>query len=77
MDITTINGTTFTLKTTVGSIPVAGVVSYNTTTRVATFTPSGALTASTSYTATVTNGAKDTAGNALAVNASFSFTTAP
>jgi methionine-rich copper-binding protein CopC len=77
MDITTINGTTFTLKTTVGSIPVTGVVSYNTTTRVATFTPSGALTANTNYTATVTNGAKDAAGNALAVNASFSFTTAP
>jgi hypothetical protein len=73
----TINATTFTLKTTVGSVAVAGVVSYNAATRVATFTPSANLAANTNYTATVTTGAKDTAGNALAVNASFSFTTAP
>jgi hypothetical protein len=77
MDPTTINGTTFTLKTTVGSIAVVGTVSYNTSTRVATFTPNAALTPSTNYTATVTTGAKDLAGNPLAVNASFSFTTAP
>ena len=77
MDPTTINGTTFTLKTTVGSIAVTGTVSYNTSTRVATFTPTAALTANTNYTATVTTGAKDLAGNPLAVNASFSFNTAP
>jgi methionine-rich copper-binding protein CopC len=77
MDPLTINATTFTLKTTVGSVAVAGVVSYNAATRVATFTPSANLAANTNYTATVTTGAKDTAGNALAVNASFSFTTAP
>ncbi|HMA20620.1 MAG TPA: Ig-like domain-containing protein, partial [Gemmatimonadaceae bacterium] len=77
MDPTTVNGTTFTLKTTVGSIAVIGTVSYNTTTRIATFTPTAALTANTGYTATVTTGAKDLAGNPLAVNASFSFTTAP
>jgi hypothetical protein len=77
MDQSTINTTTFTVKTTSGSVPVAGTVSYNTTTRVATFTPASALTANTSYTVTVTTGAKDLAGNALAVNASFAFTTAP
>jgi len=77
MDPTTINGTTFSLKTTVGSIPVAGTVSYNAATRIATFTPTLSLAANTNYTATVTTGAKDTAGNTLAVNASFNFTTAP
>ena len=45
-----------------------------------TLTPSSALTASTTYTATITGGAsgvKDLAGNALASNYSWSFTTAP
>jgi len=80
MDGTTINGTTFTLKTTVGSVAVAGTVSYNAATRIATFTPSANLLANTSYTATIlggASGAKDLAGNSLAVNATFSFTTAP
>lgn len=75
MDATTINGTTFTLKTTAGSVAVAGTVSYNAATRTATFTPTSNLAAATNYTATVTTGAKDSAGNALAVNASFTFTT--
>jgi hypothetical protein len=79
MDATTINGTltNFTLKTTVGSTPVVGSVSYNSVTHVATFTPTLPLAPATGYTATVTTGVKDTAGNALATNAIFSFTTAP
>jgi hypothetical protein len=42
----------------------------------ATFTPTSALTDGTAYTATVTTGAKDAAGNALATNKVWTFTTA-
>jgi hypothetical protein len=52
-------------------------VSYNGTSHVATFTPTGALTANTNYTATVTTGAKDVAGNTLLGDFTFKFTTAP
>ena len=77
MDATTITGTTFTVKTTVGATPVAGSVSYNVATRTAIFNPTGNLTANTAYTVTITSGAKDLAGNGLAGNFSFEFTTAP
>lgn len=52
---------------------VSGTVTYNGTT--ATFTPSSNLSYDTAYTATVTNGAKDAAGNAVASNYTWSFTT--
>lgn len=78
MDLTTINGTTFNLQTTVGGVAKAGTVSYNTATRVATFTATTPLApGTTNYTATVTTGARDTAGNGLAGTFIFSFTTAP
>ena len=72
MDPTTINTTTFTLQQ--GATPVAGTVTYAGVT--ATFTPSGNLAANTTYTATITTGAKDLAGNPLASNFAWSFTTA-
>ncbi len=75
MDASTINGTTFTLKITSGGAAVAGTVTYNAGTKTATFTPTSALSNSTGYTATITTGAKDVAGNALAVNKIFAFTT--
>lgn len=53
---------------------VAGTLAYNDTTRTATFTPTAALSPSTTYTATV-SGAKDQAGNAMTAPASWSFTT--
>lgn len=53
----------------VGGAAVAGTVSYNSASNVATFTPSANLTASTQYMATVTNAAKDLAGNALVAGA--------
>src|SRR5439155_1742795 len=62
---------TFTLKQ--GSTVVAGTVSYAGVT--ATFTPASALAPLTAYTATVTTGARDLAGNALATNFVWSFTT--
>ena len=77
MDATTINGTNLKLTVTIGGAAVAGTVSYNSVSRVATFTPTSALTASIGYTITVTTGVKDTAGNALASNATAAFTTAP
>jgi hypothetical protein len=53
---------------------VPGVVTYTGTT--ATFTPSSVLAGNTVYTGAITTGAKDAAGNALAANYSWSFTTA-
>ena len=43
---------------------VSGSTSYNSTTQTATFTPSAALAASTTYTAKV-SGAADTGGNVM------------
>lgn len=70
MDQATISTTTFTLATSaVPAVPVLGAVTYDALNNIAIFTPSSNLAASTSYTATVTNGAKDLAGNALVVPA--------
>jgi hypothetical protein len=71
MNSATITPATFTLK--LGTIAVAGTISYLGTT--ATFTPTAALASNTSYTGTVTTGVKDAAGNALAANYSWTFTT--
>jgi hypothetical protein len=68
----TINGSTFMLKQ--GNTAIGGTVTYSGTT--ATFTPSAILSPSTLYTATITTGAQDTAGNALANNYVWTFTTA-
>ena len=77
MDPTTINTTTFTLQLTGPPLgaAVAGAVAYDVPTRVATFTPAASLAASTSYTATVTTGAKDVTGNAMAANRTWTFVT--
>jgi len=71
MDPLTINTTTFSLKQ--GTTAVQGTVSY--TGNTATFTPTNTLAASTVYTATMTTGAKTVAGNSLAANSVWSFTT--
>ena len=71
MDPATITTTTFTLKH--GTTSDTGTISYTGVT--ATFIPSANLVASTVYTATITTGAKDSAGHALAVNFVWSFTT--
>jgi len=76
MDPATISGTTVTLNVTAGAA-VTGLVTYNAETRTATFDPSANLAPNTNYTATVTTGARDTAGNALTGNFTFTFTTAP
>ena len=71
MDPLTINASTFTLKQ--GTNAIAGIVGYSGTT--ATFTPSIILEAGVTYTATISTGAKDVAGNMLANNTEWSFTT--
>ena len=71
MDPLTINASTFTL--TQGTTAVPGSVTYSGTT--ATFTPTDVLAAVTTYTATVTTGAKSLTGNSLASNSVWSFTT--
>jgi glucose/arabinose dehydrogenase len=78
MDASTITGTTFQLKD-AGGNTVAGSVAYDPAATTATLTPSASLTAGATYTATVKGGApgvKDAAGNALAADRSWSFTTA-
>jgi flagellar basal body rod protein FlgC len=72
MDPATINNTTFTLAAP-GGVAVAGTVAYVGTT--ATFKPTNLLGNSTVYTATITTGAKDSAGNAMAAAKTWSFTT--
>lgn len=75
MDQATITATTFTLRPTAGGANLAGTVAYNNSTNTATFTPNAALTQGTSYTATISTGAKDLAGNPLAAAKTWSFTT--
>ncbi|MDI1254344.1 ice-binding family protein [Thermomonas sp.] len=77
MNPATISTTTFTLQLTGPPLgtAVVGAVAYDLPTRVATFTPAAALQASTSYTATITTGAKDITGNALAANRTWTFVT--
>jgi hypothetical protein len=71
MDPTTLTATTFTV--TQGTTVVPGAVTY--TGLVATFTPATALAANAALTATITTGAKDPAGNALAAAYVWTFTT--
>ena len=73
MDPLTITNLTFTL-TGPGTTPVLGTVTYSGTT--ATFKPTTNLAAGTLYTSTITTGAKDLAGNALAANYVWTWTTA-
>src|SRR5207247_31816 len=71
MNHLTITPVTFTLKQ--GTTAVAGTVSYARVT--ATFNPVSALAPTAVHTATITVGARDLAGNALATDFSWSFTT--
>ncbi len=76
MDPSTITGTSFTLvNTTLGGTAVAGSVAYAAVGKIATFTPTATLPINTLFTATVTTVAADLAGNTLAVNKVWTFTT--
>jgi hypothetical protein len=76
MDPATINTTTFTLRPTSGGTNLTGTVTYNAGTNTATFTPSAPLASGTQYTATVTTGARDAAGNPMTAAKTWTFTTA-
>ncbi len=69
MTASSITNSTFTIS------EVSGTVTYNSSTKIATFTPSTALAEGTAYTAMITTGAKDSAGNGMANNFAWSFTT--
>lgn len=71
MDPLTVNATTFTLKK--GTTTILGTVTYIGTR--ATFTPTVSLSASTLYTATITNGVKNTLGTPIVNNYVWTFTT--
>jgi len=71
MDGNTINSSTFKLMN--GLTPVLGYVTY--AGLVGTFTPANPLLPGTVYEATVTTGAEDVDGNAMATNKVWSFTT--
>lgn len=71
MNPATLSNLTFLLKA--GATPVSGTVSYSGTTTY--FSPSANLLPGTLYTATITTGAKDPYGNALASNYIWNFTT--
>lgn len=72
MDPATINVSTFRLKK--SGVDVAATVAY--ANKIATLSPSSALTANSVYTAIISTGAKDSASNALATEKTWSFTTA-
>jgi YVTN family beta-propeller protein len=79
MNSATIDTSTFELRTPAGAVVPAGVT-YSATNRRATLNPNPTLTALTTYTVIVRGGAqeprvKDAAGNALAVDRTWSFTT--
>jgi large repetitive protein len=80
MDASSINSGSFDLRNTSSGAVVAAAVAYNSSTRVATLTPTTALASGTNYTATVRGGTtdprvKDAAGNALANSLIWSFAT--
>ena len=74
MNPATINSTTFTL-TGPGATAVSGLLAYAAIGNTLTFTPTANLASSTLYTATIKTGAQDLAGNALASNYVWTFTT--
>ena len=75
MNPATINTTTFTVQGP-GTTAVAGIVTYNSASNTATFTPSALLGDGTAYTATLTTGIVNSKGIPLASNYSWTFTTA-
>ncbi len=81
MDPASINTSSFELRNALNQV-VSATVTYNASTRTATLTPSSPLSYYTTYTATVKDGSsynavRDIAGNHMAADFSWSFTTIP
>lgn len=74
MNPSTINSTNFTLQA-AGGGAVTGIVAYAAVGNTLTFTPAANLSASTTYTATITTGVTSLSGAALAANYVWTFTT--
>jgi len=70
-----ISTTSFTVSCSSPCVNPVGNVSYALGTKTAVFTPSAALAANTTYTATITTAVADLAGNTLASNYLWTFTT--
>lgn len=76
MDPASITATNFTVaNTTAGGGAVVGAVTYLLGSKVATFTPAATLPASSLYTATISTTVADLAGNLMAANKVWTFTT--
>jgi predicted CXXCH cytochrome family protein len=76
IDTTTVNSSTFYLKDP-GGATVAATVNYDPGSKIASLTPDAPLSYETTYTAYVTTGVTDLAGNHLATNKVWSFRTSP
>ena len=74
MNPATMTAATFTL-TGPGATSVGGAVTYNSTSNIVTLTPASNLAPLTLFTATVTTGAKNLSGTAMAANFVWTFTT--
>ncbi|MEO7889005.1 MAG: Ig-like domain-containing protein [Vicinamibacterales bacterium] len=75
MDAATITAANFTLKAFGNSAAISGKVTLDATSTTAIFNPDSSLQTNTSYVATLTVGVKDRAGNAIAADYNWSFTT--
>ncbi|MBF0240329.1 MAG: Ig-like domain-containing protein, partial [SAR324 cluster bacterium] len=73
MNSATLTSSTFTLYD--GTNYVTGDVSYNSSTDTATFVPASKLTASTTYTATITSSVQESSGDYIPANYSWTFNT--
>ncbi|MBC7845131.1 MAG: Ig-like domain-containing protein [Flavobacterium sp.] len=73
MNLLTVNATTFTVKQ--GAIAILGTISSNPSGTTFTFTPAVPLAGNTLYTVTITTGAQNTLGTALASDDVWSFRT--
>jgi large repetitive protein len=76
MNPSSISGQTFMLKEQGSNSEIGAAVSYSSATKTATLNPTADLALNTTYTAALTTGIKDQAGNALAQERSWIFTTA-
>src|SRR5207237_118983 len=79
MQAGTLTTATVTLMAQGSTTPVAAAVTYSAATQTVTLDPTASLAANTSYTVTIkggSSGAKDLAGNALATDRVWTFTTA-
>ncbi|WP_041726160.1 Ig-like domain-containing protein [Caldisericum exile] len=74
IDTSTLTTSSFTLKDSSNN-SVSGTVSYDSSSKTATFTPSSNLSSNTTYTATLSGSIKDTSGNLMGADYSWSFTT--